>query len=143
MGYIEELNAMVEYIIKYKDGMKDGLKEQISCLQDRLRKDEVSLQDVNATEKIEAVGSIDKEAKENQEVPSVYFDDRILEIQSACDVVEPLKPEEGGSESNSVGSTMKSAKGSLKLKVGEGAGESKFKEKNSNLGPGKRVGFQL
>ena len=137
LGYIEELNAMVEYVIKYKEGMKDGLNEQIICLKDRLQKDEDALQEANTSDTVETTGSVDSETQQSSQTPPpVFFDDRILEIKSACDVVPPAESEQEAATTSAISSNLNRSKGVLGLNVGEGVGESKLKESKRGIGKG-------
>ena len=63
LGYLDHLGAMIEYVIKYKQGMKDGLKKQITCLRGRLEEDEVALQEPSDTGTVEG-DNLDQTSKQ-------------------------------------------------------------------------------
>ena len=88
LGYVDEIYAMAEYIMKYKEGYKNAMGRQISCLVTKLEENTDELDGQEDTQ--DEVASSESESDVSSEsLPNVFFDDRMIEVKSACDVQDP------------------------------------------------------
>ena len=92
LGYVDEVYAMAEYIMKYKEGYKNAMGRQVACLVKKLEENTNELEDQEDTQdEVASPGNENNASSES--LPNVFFDDRMIEIKSVMFRTRPVKLE--------------------------------------------------